>query len=187
MILPPVLLLSLRVVLAIMHLLCFHVKCKPGVSFLKLWRKRHSILRNEVWSGSSSEISIWKRNPSFFIYFSFFLLSFFCYFMNVLPICVSVHHICAWYPQRSKEGTSSPGTGVTVGCETPWRCWGLSGFFHKSSRYYLLPRELSSPILLFLFHIFTFPFWKFLPDLSLYYKTLVSCHSRQLQCVVTSW
>lgn len=88
MILPPVLLLSLRVVLAILHLLCFHVKCKPGVPFLKLWRKRHSILRNEVWSGSSSGISIWKRNPSFFLFI--FLSSFFLYFVILWMFCLYV-------------------------------------------------------------------------------------------------
>lgn len=104
---------------------------------------------------------MWKRNPSFIFYLFFFLPSFFCYFMNVLPLCVSVHHICAWYPQRSKEGTSSPGTGVIIGCETPWRCWELSGFFHKSSRYYLLLRELSSPILLFYFVFLLFHFGNF--------------------------
>lgn len=28
--------------------------------------------------------------------------------MTVLPECMSVHHFCAWCPQRSEEGIGSP-------------------------------------------------------------------------------
>lgn len=31
---------------------------------------------------------------------------------------MSMHHVCAWYPQGPEEGTGSPETGV-IGCESP--------------------------------------------------------------------
>jgi hypothetical protein len=31
--------------------------------------------------------------------------------MGVLSAYVPVHHMCAWYPGRSKEGVESPGSG----------------------------------------------------------------------------
>lgn len=31
-----------------------------------------------------------------------------------------------WYPLRSEEGNSSPGTAVMNGCELPCRCWVLN-------------------------------------------------------------
>ena len=31
--------------------------------------------------------------------------------MNILPACVSVDHMHAWYPWRTEEGTGSLGTG----------------------------------------------------------------------------
>lgn len=41
-------------------------------------------------------------------------------YMNVLPLCVHLHCICAWWPWRSEEGVGPPGTTVTDGCEVPW-------------------------------------------------------------------
>lgn len=32
-----------------------------------------------------------------------------------LPEYMSVHHMCAWCPQRPEEGDGSPGTGATGG------------------------------------------------------------------------
>lgn len=37
-----------------------------------------------------------------------------------LPVCL---HVCACWPQRSEEGTRSPGSGVADGCELPCKCW----------------------------------------------------------------
>ena len=43
--------------------------------------------------------------------------------MDVLPVCLSVHHAHAWYLQRLEESIPSPGTGGT----NSWRstCGGL--------------------------------------------------------------
>lgn len=37
--------------------------------------------------------------------------------MSILPACMHVHHVHAWYLQRSEEGIGSPRTRVTDGCE----------------------------------------------------------------------
>jgi hypothetical protein len=37
--------------------------------------------------------------------------------MDVLPACISVHHLYAWCPQKPEEGIIFPGTEVTGGCE----------------------------------------------------------------------
>lgn len=50
--------------------------------------------------------------------FFFFLdLTFMC--VDVLPVSMSVHHMCALYPQRSEEKVRCPGTGFTGDCEPP--------------------------------------------------------------------
>ena len=36
-----------------------------------------------------------------------------CVFFEWLASCVSVYHLCAWYPWRPEEGAVSLGTGVT--------------------------------------------------------------------------
>lgn len=43
--------------------------------------------------------------------------------INVLPECVSVHHVRVWCPRRTEEeeGIESCGTGFIGGCEPP--CW----------------------------------------------------------------
>jgi hypothetical protein len=33
---------------------------------------------------------------------------------------------CMQRPQRPEEGSETPGTGVTGGCEPPWGCWELN-------------------------------------------------------------
>ena len=35
--------------------------------------------------------------------------------MSVLPACMSVYYMCAWYQWRPEEGIRSIGTGVTDG------------------------------------------------------------------------
>jgi hypothetical protein len=42
--------------------------------------------------------------------------------MSVLPVCMCVHHICAWYPWRP-EGVRFLGPGVIDSCEPPRGCW----------------------------------------------------------------
>lgn len=33
--------------------------------------------------------------------------------IKILLVCISVHHTCAWCPQRPEEGIRAPGTRVT--------------------------------------------------------------------------
>lgn len=44
----------------------------------------------------------------------------------MLPARVSVHHICAWYPQRPGKDIRSPGTGRTDSCEPACGYWELN-------------------------------------------------------------
>jgi hypothetical protein len=37
--------------------------------------------------------------------------------MNVSPVFMYVHHMCAWCPRKSEDSFRSPGMGVTDGCE----------------------------------------------------------------------
>lgn len=34
--------------------------------------------------------------------------------MCVLPVCMSVYHLCTWYPQRPEEGVSPLGLELWV-------------------------------------------------------------------------
>lgn len=42
--------------------------------------------------------------------------------MDVLPPCMSVHHIHAWWLPRPQKSLPQSGTGVTSGCEPPRGC-----------------------------------------------------------------
>lgn len=44
----------------------------------------------------------------------------------ILPACMYVNHVYAWWPQRSGEGVGSPGTGVTGGFKLLCGCWDLN-------------------------------------------------------------
>ena len=48
--------------------------------------------------------------------------------MSILSVRISMHHMCAWYPQSSGEGTGSPGAGILEmdSCEPPCGCWELN-------------------------------------------------------------
>lgn len=37
---------------------------------------------------------------------------FYLIYMSVSPSCMYMHHMHAWYPERSEEGFEFPGTGV---------------------------------------------------------------------------
>ena len=37
--------------------------------------------------------------------------------MGVLPACMYMYHMCAWYLRRPEEGVRVPGIGVTDGFE----------------------------------------------------------------------
>ena len=37
-----------------------------------------------------------------------------------LYVCMYVHHVYAWCPQRPEDGVRSSGSGVTNDCETLW-------------------------------------------------------------------
>lgn len=54
---------------------------------------------------------------------SFWKCLFLYVYLFVLPVCMSVHHVCAWCLQRPGEGIRSSGTGFTDGCGSPCRCW----------------------------------------------------------------
>lgn len=41
--------------------------------------------------------------------------------MDVLPACMSVHHVCA---VPTEVGVRSSRAGVVDGCESPHGCWG---------------------------------------------------------------
>ena len=43
--------------------------------------------------------------------------------VDALPAYMSVHHMCAWCPQKPEEGVRSPGTGGTDGCELLCGSW----------------------------------------------------------------
>lgn len=40
-------------------------------------------------------------------------------YMNVFPVCVSVHYTCAWFLHVWEETIGSPGTGDADGCKLP--------------------------------------------------------------------
>lgn len=44
-----------------------------------------------------------------------YIVKFTFMYMAVLAACIFMHHIHAWYPWRSEEGTGFPGTGVIDG------------------------------------------------------------------------
>lgn len=46
--------------------------------------------------------------------------------MNVLPACISLHHVCGWYLWRPEESVRSSGKGVTEGYESLCGCWELN-------------------------------------------------------------
>lgn len=45
---------------------------------------------------------------------------------GVLPLCLPIHHMHAWCPQRPEEDAGSPGTGVTEDCELLCECSKLN-------------------------------------------------------------
>jgi hypothetical protein len=49
-----------------------------------------------------------------------------CVCVCVMPVCKSANHVYTWYSQRPKGVISSPETRIVIGCEPPYRCWGLS-------------------------------------------------------------
>lgn len=61
--------------------------------------------------------------------------------MNILPVCICVHHVHFWGLQRSAEGIGSSGAGVMNGCETPH----VALVLHKSSKCSKPPSHLSNP------------------------------------------
>ena len=54
-----------------------------------------------------------------YLLFLFYLI-FMC--MGVLPVCIFMHDISAYYLLRLEEGFPSPEAGVTDGSELPSRC-----------------------------------------------------------------
>ena len=46
--------------------------------------------------------------------------------VDILPSCISMHHVCSLFPKRPEESVMSLGAGVTYGCELPCRCWKLN-------------------------------------------------------------
>jgi hypothetical protein len=42
--------------------------------------------------------------------------------MGILPVCMSVQHVCTWCPRRLEEGVRLPGNGITDTCELSCGC-----------------------------------------------------------------
>lgn len=72
-----------------------------------------------------------------------FCLAFNVEHMGVLPICMSVHHVCAWCPRK---GVGSPGTGVSNGCELPGGCWEPNSGHVEERSVLLIPAHLYCPL-----------------------------------------
>lgn len=73
-------------------------------------------------------------------------LRFISLFMGVLPICVSVWHVCAWCPQkRSEVDVRALGTVVLGSCELPRGFWELSLSLLQEHRVLNQLSHLSSP------------------------------------------
>lgn len=70
---------------------------------------------------SLDKIHNWNRALCWWI----FLKSTYSFLFNVygiLPLCITVQHVHAWYPQK----LCSPETEVTDGCKLPWDCGELN-------------------------------------------------------------
>lgn len=64
--------------------------------------------------------------------------------MNVLPVCIFVHHVCAWCLQRSGEGLGLPGSGVRDDGKPPITVDAGNGDLESSECSYSLS-SLSDP------------------------------------------
>lgn len=67
-----------------------------------------------------------------------FLFKSFLMFMDVFLACVSIQHMSAWCSQRP-EGVRSCRSGLTVGCEQPYKCSKSNAgplFFLKCLKFY---------------------------------------------------
>lgn len=47
------------------------------------------------------------------------IFSFISYMCECLPVCISIHHMHRWCPQRIEEGASPLRIGETEYCEAP--------------------------------------------------------------------
>lgn len=65
--------------------------------------------------------------------------------MNILPACMLVHLVRAWYPQRPEEGFGSPRTGAPGGCETPRGCLELDRVLCRTAKCSQWLSHLCSP------------------------------------------
>lgn len=45
--------------------------------------------------------------------------------MTALPVCMSLHHVCAWCPCKSEKSLDPPGTGVKEDCRLLCGFWQL--------------------------------------------------------------
>lgn len=43
--------------------------------------------------------------------------------VGVLPVCMTMHHVSAWCPQRSEQGVLSPAPGAVCSCQLPYGYW----------------------------------------------------------------
>lgn len=97
--------------------------------------------------GTGHFLGLWKISE---IALSF-LWIFYYYFMciDILPICISLHHMHVWSLQRPKEDIGSPGTRHRASCEFPCSCQ-LSNSSLLEKQPVLLNTELSLQLHLFL-------------------------------------
>lgn len=91
----------------------------------------------------------------------FFLFLFFknvLFRTRVLPVCMSAHYACAWYPWKPEEGVWSPGTGVSDR-EPPRGCWEIEPKSSAGAASALNHRARSPALLRS--HFFSFLIWPF--------------------------
>lgn len=48
--------------------------------------------------------------------------------MSVLPACIQVHHMCAWWPHMAQGGIRFLNTLVMNDCDLLCGCWGLNSY-----------------------------------------------------------
>lgn len=64
-----------------------------------------------------------SERGSFFSSFPFPLFNFYFVWTGVMPMYISVYHMCAWSLRRPEEDVRSPGTGAICGCEPLYGFW----------------------------------------------------------------
>lgn len=78
----------------------------------------------------------WILTSPFQFYFSW---------MGIVPACISLHHICAWFLQKSEEGIWSSGTGVAQLWAAMWQLGMEAGSSARASSVLFTRHRAISP------------------------------------------